>query len=233
MTALRNSGSASTASVWMKAASALALALALMSAPSVVRADPEPEVSEPEPEVSTPMQLRWNRLLSVELAAAIDGPYGIVGGTLVIAPTTNFALELGGGASRDGARVAGGMRFMFPQDHFAFVLRLGVTGGPLTWDGRGTVQTDADSNTASPNFGADTRRRWDFAALAYADLGLQYRFDEGLYLMVNGGGDVGLVGDADSCRSVDGATACSTNGGNPARIYASLSVGYAFDMLQP
>lgn len=216
----------------MKAASALALALALMSAPSVVRADPEPEVSEPEPEVSE-MDLRWNRLLSVELAAAIDGPYGVVGGTLVIAPTTNFALELGGGASRDGARVAGGLRFMFPQDHFAFVMRTGISGGPLTWDGPGAPQADTNSPVPTVTIGPDTRRRWDFAAFYYADLGLQYRFDMGLYLMVNGGAEVGLIGAADSCRSIDGASACSTEGSNPARIYASLSIGYAFDVLQP
>gem|GEM_PF-2557520 len=235
MNALRlhrpTTGSASTASAWMKALSALALALALTATPSVVRADPEPEVSEPEPEVSAE-QLRWNRLISVELAAAVDGPYGIIGGTLVIAPTTNFGLELGGGASRDGGRVTGGARFMFPQDHFALVLRTGVSGGPITWDGPGAPIAGQDPSI-SPVFGPDSRRRWDFAAFLYADVGLQYRFDMGLYLMLNAGVEVGLIGTADSCRTVDGASACSTGGGTPSRVYASLSIGYAFDIQQP
>jgi hypothetical protein len=208
-------------SPWMKAPAGLALALALMTPASIVRADPEPEVSEPEPEVSS-FQLRWNRLLAAELTAAIDGPLGVIGASMIIAPTTNFQLELGGGASRDGGRVAGGARFVLPQDHFALVLRVGFAGGPLTWEGASPAQ--------DPGLGP-TRRRWDFAGFVYSDVGLQYRFDMGLYVMINGGVETALVGDADTCMA--GTTTCSTSGASPARIYAGLTVGYAFDMLQP
>ncbi len=192
---------------------------------STARADEPGTTEDPEPEVSDQARL-WHRLLAVEVQGAIDGPLGVVGGSLVIAPLEALALEVGGGASRDGARVAGGVRLMLPQDHFALMMRLGVSAGPLTWEGAG--QSDADVRYTA-------RRRWEFSAGMYADIGLQYRFDMGLYLGLMGGVETQFNSQADSCSVVEtGGGApndCSADGFRPTRIYLGLQVGYAFDIV--
>ncbi len=207
---------------WLVSLAAIAMALAVLGGARPVRAD-APAEADPEPEVSS-QDLLWNRLLAIELQGAVDGPLGVIGGTLVISPLTNLALEVGGGASRDGARVAGGFRVMLPQDHFALALRMGVAAGPLTWDTAG--QYMGTSYTA--------RRRWEFQAGMYADIGLQYRFDMGLYIGLNGGVEAGFASTSDSCTVENpvqsGPTECTTGGGRIARIYLGLSVGYAFDL---
>lgn len=180
-------------------------------------ADPEPEVSDRE--------RLWHRLVAVELQGAIDGPLGVVGGTLVIAPVEALGIEIGGGVSRDGGRVAGGLRLILPQDHFALMMRLGMSAGPLTWDGRG--QSDA-----GVSYGA--QRQWAFSANMYADVGLQYRFDFGLYLGLHGGVETSLNNGADSCTVTDTGAGipqeCNAGGFRPTRIYLGLQVGYAFDI---
>lgn len=207
---------------WLASLTMLALALTSI-APGVARADEPGEAADPEPEVSDQARL-WNRLLAVEIQGAIDGPLGVVGGSIVISPLTNLALEIGGGASRDGARVAGGFRIMLPQDHFALALRMGVAAGPLTWDA--PAQYLGESYT--------TTRRWEFQAGMYADIGLQYRFDMGLYIGLNGGVEAGFASTSDSCSIAspvqDGPTSCPTDTGRTARIYLALSLGYAFDL---
>lgn len=180
-------------------------------------ADPEPEVSDRE--------RLWSRLLAVELQGAIDGPLGVAGGTLVISPLEALALEVGGGISRDGARVAGGLRLVLPQDHFALQMRVGIAAGPLTWDGRGQSEAGVQYNA---------QRRWEFSAGMYADVGLQYRFDFGLYLGLHGGVESAFNSAADSCTVTDTGpdvpNECSTGGFRPTRIYLGLQIGYAFDL---
>ncbi|MBX7196451.1 MAG: hypothetical protein K1X94_30640 [Sandaracinaceae bacterium] len=214
-----------TASRAMALALACLLGLLGLTTASTARADEPGTTEDPEPEVSDQARL-WNRLLAVELQGAIDGPLGVVGGTIVISPLTNLALEVGGGASRDGGRVAGGLRVMLPQDHFALMLRLGVEGGPLSWDG--SQQSGASTSYTG-------RRQWAFSAGMYADVGLQYRFDMGLYLGLNAGVETAFSPVADSCSVVetgpDYPTTCARDGYRPTRIYIGLLVGYAFDIV--
>lgn len=189
---------------------------------SPVRAD------DPEPEVSA-SDLRWNRLLAVELGGAVDGPYGVGSGLIVISPVSVFGIELGGGVSRDGGRVGGGLRLTLPQDHFALQMRVGITGGPQTWDTNEGVNVDPGNGTII-DYGR--RRRWDFQGSFYSDIGLQYRLDNGLYFSMNLGVDQALSGVSDTCELTGPApsdASCSLDGQRPIRLYAGLNVGYAFD----
>jgi hypothetical protein len=203
----------------LAAGTALAIAAA-GAAPAGARAD------DPEPEVSDQSGGLWNRLLSIEVTGAIDGPLGVAGGSLVISPVQWLGLEIGGGVSRDGGRVAGGARIVLPQDHFALILRLGISAGPQEWDGTAQQATTAYT----------VRRRWEFQAAMYADVGLQYRFDMGLYLMLNGGVESGFSNHADTCRALDAPVGTDPSrcdlesGGHPARVYLGLTLGYAFDI---
>lgn len=206
-------------------AMACLLALFGLATSTTARADEPNTAADPEPEVSDQQRL-WGRLLAVELQGAIDGPLGVAGGTLIISPIAHLGLEIGGGVSRDGGRFAGGFRIMLPQDHFAVQLRMGVAAGPLTWDG--TAETDGGTSYG-------VRRRWEFQAGMYADIGLQYRFDFGLYLGLNGGVEGSFTGTADNCSvTSEGAglpNTCNVEGFRPIRIYLGLQVGYAFDIL--
>ncbi len=211
--------------------------LALAAAAALLVAAPAPfaRADEPSPEGaslgstisersrSAPL---FSRLVSVELQGAIDGPLGVFGGTLVISPLQNLSLEVGGGVSRDGGRFAGGVRLMLPQDHFALQLRLGIAAGPLTWD------ASAETNGAAPYH---VRRRWDFQAGLYSDIGFQYRFDFGLYLGLNLGVEGSFSSAADQCTVLDEAPGlprtCAKDGFRPIRVYAGLQVGYAFDIV--
>lgn len=197
---------------------ALLLALlALPLAPGAASADPEPEVSDdPEPEVSTPPSL-YNRLLSVELIGGIDTPYGLIGGSVRLAPIDFLVIDAGAGVSRDGVRVAGGLSLVAPQDHFAFVVRIGAAGGPLEWESGGTQPQ---------------HRHWNFTAFIDASLGLEYRFDEGITGRLFVGVENDLIDSADTCYFVESPDdACDVAGGShPTRIYLGLAIGYAFDI---
>jgi hypothetical protein len=212
-----------TSSRWAVALACL-LAVFGASAASGARADEPGATEDPEPEVSDRARL-WGRLLALELQGHIDGPLGVGGGMLVISPLEALAFEVGGGVSRDGGRVAGGLRILLPQDHFALQLRIGIDAGPLSWDSRG----QSDSNTSYT-----VRRRWEFGAGMYADVGLQYRFDFGLYLGLVAGVDQELTNAADRCDVIEGGdgapTTCAAGGFRPSRIYLGLQVGYAFDI---
>jgi hypothetical protein len=200
-----------------------ALLLALLAplaafglAPGVAFADPEPEVSDdPEPEVSTPPSL-YNRLLSVELIGGLDTPYGLIGGSVRLAPIDFLVIDAGAGVSRDGVRIAGGLSLVAPQDHFAFVFRIGAAGGPLDWESGGTQAQ---------------HRYWAFTAFIDASLGLEYRWDEGITGRIMVGVEDDIISDADSCRYVDGSGDCDPAGGShPTRLYIGLAIGYAFDI---
>ncbi|MFO0682951.1 MAG: hypothetical protein U0234_12920 [Sandaracinus sp.] len=205
----------------------LSLAALLLGAqPSLAAADdPEPEVSdqvEPTP-ATDPMHQRWDRLLGVELTGGVDTPYGVVGASLLAQPLRNLRIDLGGGVSRDGARVAGGLSLVLPQDHFALVLRAGAAGGPLTWD--------------SSDRAVHIHRYYSFAAYFDWSLGLEYRFDEGILLRLYAGGETVLNSASDSCVATapDTTTGLEGNcvnalGDHPSRLYIGLSVGYMFDI---
>ena len=188
--------------------------LAFLAVPaSVAHADPEPEVSDGGHEPW------WRRIIGAEIIGGADTPYGVIGGAVIISPVDLLAIDLGGGASRDGGRVAGGVRFMFPQDRFALGLRLGFAGGPLTWSVPGGT------------------RVWDFTAFINTDVSLEYRTPEGFYGRLSAGVETGLAGHADRCTPAESGPnglgpvqgECEDVGGHPARPYVGLSIGYMFD----
>ncbi len=194
---------------------------------SVARADdPEPEVSDGEEAVDPQIEImhrRWDRLLGIELTGGVENtPYGILGGAIVIQPHRMFRIDLGGGGSRDGARVGGGLSLVMPQDHFALSIRLGMAGGPLSWT--------SDRAPAAT-------RSWNFAAFFNGEVGLEYRFDEGVSMRLFGGVETTLNDAADSCVAAGPdaqglAGVCApANDERPSRVFLGLSVGYMFDMI--
>lgn len=212
---------------------ALPLALAFATAMPVAHADePTPEVSDQAP-ARTPyeqgMHDRWDRMIQAELVGGADTPWGVVGGAVVFSPIANFALDVGGGASRDGARVATGARLVLSQDHFALVMRLGLAGGALNWSG-----DSAPYRT----------RSWSFIGFLDADVGVEYRFDGGPLVRLFGGVETGLSDTAESCT--DGARdegpihaavgdTCQQHlgeGARPVRVYLGISIGYAFEVFR-
>ena len=58
----------------------------------------------------------------------------MLGASFRLAPHENLVFDVGGGGGRDGVRIAGGVTFQIPDREFAFQLRAGAAGGPLTWD---------------------------------------------------------------------------------------------------
>ncbi len=197
----------------------LALLLVTFAMPSMALADdPEPEVSDQveAPATTDPMHLVWDRLLGVEITGGMDTPYGVVGGALLVQPVRNLRLDVGGGVSRDGGRVAGGATLVLPQDHFGLLIRLGFAGGPLTWDNGRETQI---------------RRTWGFAAFLDWSLGLEYRFDEGVLIRLYAGVETALNPSADTCTATTTTpeTVCGLGVDHPARLFGGLSVGYMFD----
>jgi hypothetical protein len=199
--------------------------------PSVALADdPEPEVSDQveEPAGPDPMHLRWDRLLGLELTGGIDSPYGVAGAGILVSPIRFLRIDLGGGVSRDGARLAGGVSLVLPQDHFALVIRVGASGGPLGWDGDYTTDPPPGSTTQTPVL-AHEHRYWSFAAFFDTSLGLEYRFDEGVLIRLSFGVQTTLNDTADACAA-DGGACMGTVHDHPARLWGALSVGYMFDI---
>lgn len=197
-------------SIWVVSAALLALPLS----PGVVRADPEPEVSDPEPEVSDSSP--YDRLLGVELIGGLDTPNGLLGANLRLSPVQWLTIDAGGGVSRDGFRLGGGVGVVIPQDHFALTIRLGAAAGPLNWDSGG-LQAQ--------------HRYWSVAAFISADLGLEYRWDEGFTGRIMVGVEDDVIDRADSCTFVDGGGPCDPSlGSHPTRLYVGLAVGYMFDI---
>jgi hypothetical protein len=198
-------------SIWVGVSVAL---LTLPLSPRVVRADPEPEVSDPEPEVSDSSP--YDRMLGVELIGGLDTPYGLIGADFRLSPIQWLTFDVGGGVSRDGFRLGGGVGVVIPQDHFAFTIRLGAAAGPLNWDSGG-LQAQ--------------HRYWSVAAFINADIGLEYRWDEGFYGRVMVGVEDDVIDTADSCTFIDGGGPCDPSlGSHPTRLYVGLAVGYMFDI---
>ena len=196
------------------------------SGASVARADdPEPEVSDQEevdPQVDI-MHHRWDRLVGIELTGGVENtPYGIIGGDVILQPHRLFRIDAGFGGSRDGIRVGGGVSLVMPQDHFALTIRLGLAGGPLTW-----TSDRAPTST----------RAWNFAPFFNGEVGLEYRFDEGVLVRFFAGVETTLVGRADSCIAAPadaqglGGVCAPDNAQAPARVFLGLSVGYMFDVI--
>lgn len=184
--------------------------------------DPEPEVSTPAPE-----RTRWDRMLAVEVVGGVDTPYGLIGAAVVVSPIRNLALDLGGGYSRDGGRVAGGARLVLPHENAAFGLRVGFAGGPLTW--QSAVAGQPAPLGSMPSTGDSTQTRtWDFVGFLDVSLSLEVRFDMGMYLRFDFGVEHSLAG-ADRCVETDGGT-CTAGGYQPTRSYVGLALGYAFDI---
>jgi len=193
----------------------------LVGAPSIALADdPEPEVSDQveEPATADPMHLNWDRLLGIEITGGVDTPFGVIGGAILVQPIRNLRIDVGGGASRDGGRFAGGVTLVLPQDHFALLMRVGAAGGPLTWDeGRET----------------QVHRSWSLAAFLDTSLGLEYRFDMGILVRLYAGVETTLNSTADTCGATTSTpeTTCSIAvHDHPSRLFGGLSVGYMFDI---
>jgi hypothetical protein len=193
----------------------------LVGLPALASADdPEPEVSDQveEPAAVDPLHRVWDRLLGVELTGGVDTPFGVIGGAILVQPIRNLRLDIGGGASRDGGRFAGGATVVLPQDHFALMMRLGFAGGPLTWDeGRET----------------QIHRSWGLAAFLDTSIGLEYHFDEGVLIRLYAGVETTLNSSADTCSATSATpeTICgSAVHDHPARLFGGLSVGYMFDI---
>ncbi|MDQ3032514.1 MAG: hypothetical protein M3Y87_08870 [Myxococcota bacterium] len=209
---------------------ALALAAIPFSGASLARADdPEPEVSSEEA-AATPRDI-WDRLLAVELIGGIDTPWGVFGGAVVISPVRYLALDVGGGISRDGGRVAGGARLVLPHANGSFGLRVGFAGGPLSWErpvpGTGT---NIPGEVGSPERTA--RRTWEFVGFVDVSVNLEIRLDAGVYFRFLFGVEHALSG-ADSCveSTADGAVGfCARGSFQPVRTYVGLALGYAFDI---
>lgn len=220
----------------LRAASLLLLALGtavagLTVAPAPVRADPEPEVStDPaEDQAAAPPDL-WSRFLAVEVSGAVDGPFGVFGGAVVITPVRYLSLDAGGGVSRDGGRVAGGARLVLPHANAAFGVRVGFAGGPLTWDSPVAAPGNEIPEEVATR-SATERRTWDFVGFLDVSVSLEVRFDFGMYTRFDFGIEHALAGPS-SCVHTDsaGSTACSVGSFEPTRTWVSLALGYAFDM---
>lgn len=196
---------------------------ALLAAPPIALADPEPEVSDGE---DTPDQ--WDRWLGIELVGGLDTPYGLLGADVRLSPHRNVVFDIGGGGSRDGARVAGGVAFQIPDREFAFQVRGGVAGGPLTWDSGYEFEDSTGMLHA-----ATLHRAWDFTAFLDLDVALEWRHPSGWGGRIFFGVENDLISTASRCAVDDGTTETNCapgSGGHPIRVYLGLSVGYSFDL---
>jgi hypothetical protein len=178
--------------------------------------------------VARPRDL-WDRLVSVELIGGVDTPFGVFGGAVVITPVRYLAFDLGGGASRDGGRVAGGARLVLPHANGAFGVRLGFAGGPLSWE----TQVGGTSGPDEVSAAARTDRRvWEFSGFVDASISVEFRFDPGIYARLMLGVEHALS-MADSCVATSansGQGMCARGEYQPTRAYIGLAVGYAFDI---
>jgi len=194
---------------------ALALMTGLLCASTAfaqTEEDPEPEVSVPGP---------YSRMLAVAVNGGADTPFGVVGASVEFAPIEYLNIYAGGGVSRSGARVAGGVELRFPVHSTSFGFRGGVAGGPMNWNSNGS----RDGNVT-------VERYWEFALFMHLGLTIEYRFDEGLFIRGMVGMEGLVAGDTTSCASSDG-TSCDptrTDLFSPIRGWAGLAVGYAFEL---
>ena len=202
--------------------SALALLAGLLCASTAYaqdpdQEDPEPEVSDAGPEEPTNP---YERLLAVSVTGGLDTPLGVVGAAVEFAPVEFFNIYAGGGVSRDGARVAGGLSLRFPVHSTAFGFMAGVAGGPISWEGH------FDDN------GLGVHRYWEFAMFVHAAAFCEYRWDIGVFGRLQLGSEALVAGDLTECNSAGGG-ACDESREhllNPIRAWVGLSIGYAFEL---
>jgi len=183
--------------------------------------DPEPEVSDagPEQQPAEPVN-PYERMLAVSVTGGLDTPFGVVGGALEFAPVEFLNVYAGGGVSRDGARVAGGLSLRFPVHSTAFGIMSGVAGGPIEWAGH------FDEN------GEGLERYWEFALFIHAAAYFEYRWDIGIFGRLQLGAEALVAGDVTECRA-PGGELCDTGRDdllNPIRAWVGLSIGYAFEL---
>ncbi|MCS6856581.1 MAG: hypothetical protein NZM37_02605 [Sandaracinaceae bacterium] len=177
----------------------------------------------------------WKQPLAIEIQGGWWIPLGAIGGTLLMSPVEirPLGVEVGGGYGPDGGRVAVGLRLTLPQDHFALRLRMGSMAGPLSWKGQGSVLIRGPMGQ-SESRDLTVTRYWDTSINAYADIGLEYRFDGGFYLGVMGGVETGFFSRADRCQieeslPPESRPQCNTDGTRPIRLYLGMFLGYAID----
>ncbi|UJR79752.1 hypothetical protein [Sandaracinus amylolyticus] len=195
---------------------------------AIVRADePDPEVSS-EPAAAT--RDIWDRMLAVELVGGLDTPYGVFGGAVVISPIRHLALDVGGGVSRDGGRVAGGARLVLPHANGALGVRVGFAGGPLTWESA-VPGHNVPGDEVHTRDGVQ-RQTWEFVGFVDVSLSLEVRFDLGIYARFLFGVEHALSGPTSCEERIDGESIgpCSASSFQPTRTYVGLAVGYAFDI---
>ncbi len=198
----------------------LALGALLLCAPaSALAQEDESTEADPEPEVSSQSD-QWDRVLSIGVSGAWDGPLGLGSGQLEIAPFRYLGIYVGAGASRSGVRVGGGVNLRFPVGDGAVGLFTGLTGGPEDWDSRGAEEVRI-------------HRYWEFGLHLHGGATFEYRWPMGLYGRFSVGAD-GLMTPQEptECELADG-TACGEVQENlykPVRGFAMLTIGYAFDL---
>ena len=195
---------------------ALALMTGLLCASNAYaqteESDPEPEVSDAGP---------YSRMLAVAVNGGLDTPFGVVGGSIEFAPIEYLNIYAGGGVSRSGARVAGGLELRFPVHSTSFGARAGVAGGPMNWVSEGANVSNITID-----------RYWEFALFFHIGFNIEYRFDEGIFIRGMVGMESLVAGDLTSCEASD-ASACDPTAletFNPFRGWVGLSVGYAFEL---
>jgi len=179
--------------------------------------DPEPEVSDAGPEEPTNP---YERMLGVSVTGGLDTPFGVVGAALEFAPVEFLNIYAGGGVSRSGPRVAGGVQLRFPVHGAAMGIMTGVAGGPMDWD------SHFDDN------GDGLHRYWEFAMFIHAAFFLEYRWDIGIFGRLQLGAEALIAGDVTECRA-PGDAACDPARDDllsPIRAWAGLSIGYAFEL---
>lgn len=195
---------------------ALALVTGLLHASTAVAQTEE----DPEPEVSTAGP--YSRMLAVAVNGGLDTPLGVIGAEIEFAPIEWLNIYAGGGVSRSGARVGGGVSFRAPLHSSAFGFQLGLAGGPMDWDSHAEGAENLTQH-----------RYWEFALFAHAGMTYEYRWDEGIFGRIGIGAEALIAGDVTACAG-PGTAACSpedTAGlAVPFRAWASLTVGYAFEL---
>lgn len=174
--------------------------------------DPEPEVSDQPPDV-------FERMLAIQVTGGLDTPFGVIGGALEFAPVRYLVIYAGGGVSRSGGRVAGGLRLQYPIGNAAVALFGGVGGGPMDWESGGQTE-------------AQTARQWDFALFLHSGLSFEYRWDVGLFGRLDLGVEGVMTPEADRCTFSGGGECGPSASGlaKPLRGWAGLTIGYALDL---
>lgn len=183
--------------------------------------DPEPEVSSQpassEPVTSPTQASPYERILALSVTAGLDTPVGIVGANVEVSPVRWITIYAGGGVSRSGARIAGGISGQYPVGHGSVGMSVGLAGGPLDWDSLGANDQRV-------------HRYWEFALYLDWALNAEYRWDEGFFGRISLGVESALT-NATSCSYIESGTDCT--GANliiPTRGWAGLTVGYALDL---